>query len=230
MYIDNKVYKQLINSKTPEELWNNKSLLSIDSNIELDKDDILIRTLSLNEYNKYVVNSTCDGSIVKYSNQVWQYKTKVFTCFGTYTNFSNPASFWDTSKVDGSYPRPGQDGFIGQYSGNNFTMNVPVYGIMLTNNTAGQATYYCYPQKYLLATVNRAYDYVWSSKYISPSVTTYSANKNYTNNVSVGSPSISNAMAGWGGGITVTVNLQAYSSFVPVFNYVDNNKSDNIYY
>ena len=230
MYIDNKVYKQLINSKTPEEFWNNKSLLNIDSNIELDKDDVLVRTLSLNEYNKYIVNGTCDGSIVKYSSQVWQYKTKLLTCYGSWNSHSNPASFWDINKVDGSYPRPGQDGFIEQHGSESFTMNAPVYGIMLTNNTAGQATYYCYPQKYLLVSTNYAYNYVWYSKYISPSVTTYSANKNYTNNVSVGTPSINNAMPGWGGDITVTVNLQAYSSFVPVFNFVDNNKSDNVYY
>ena len=226
-------YNTFLNSNSLDDFINLRSSIEInDELVSIPKNYIAIRTLSADEYNKYIIEGTADGSIIANNVEVWQYKTKPLTCFGSYNSYSDPASFWNTSHFDEKYPKPGQDGFIGQYSNDDFTMNIPVYGIILMNNIAKQAQYYCCPNEYLLATANYSpsMNYYWVSKYISPLVTIYSANKDYTNDFSTGTHSINNRMPGYSGGVTVTVNLLAYSSFVPVFQYVDNNKSTNIHY
>ena len=227
MYIDNKVYKQLINSKTPEEFWNNKSLLNINNNIELDKDDILIRSLSVNEYDKYIIKGTADGSISKYNVNTWHYNTtnpicyyfilgsiNAQSCYNSIKSSCNLTKNYNEITVMGINQMPGYDSVFGR----SYTLNSPTsINTELTQNN--NSTFTETNKSNLIELSVQCYNYSSTGKHL------------LVNKVDKNKPTYtySNFVNHYGEA-RLTVNYNFISCYRPVFNFIDNSKSTNIHY
>lgn len=68
----------ILNSKTISTSIDEDNNIHFINNVK----DIGVRILSLNEYNKYIINGTCDGSITKNNKSTWN--TTQYSGFGYY--------------------------------------------------------------------------------------------------------------------------------------------------
>lgn len=71
-------YNTFLNSNSLDDFINlRNSVEVVEGLVSIPKDYIAIRSLSLNEYEKYINNGTCDGSISKDNINVWHYIDKL---------------------------------------------------------------------------------------------------------------------------------------------------------
>lgn len=215
MYIDNKVYKQLINSKTPEEFWNNKNLLDITSNPELNKDNVLIRTLSSDEYSKYIKNGTADGSITSNNVNVWHNTSEVRK--GYYSIRGSDSSAWHSTN------------FTRAQCTNVDNNSTTILNIELLSNNSSTIHY---PSTYPIFI---EYIAIWGgARYAQKayansifSLNSFNMNKNIDVIQHIITSTLRDAS---NGAINYNLYIRICTGFRPILNFIDNNKSTNIHY
>ena len=218
--ISDELYNEILNVEFPPELLKIKNSI-ISSNNEnqgdiSNKNSILVRTLSLNEYDKFIINNTCGGSITKNDIDVWHYiKNPVGNSYAATCSSGSPQGL-DVSYLTHSVTYLGQIG--AQTKNYNYTI---IYEICSTNSS-NQHTAKNQQQCICDAIVGNhngiKYVYVQDRQTFQVN---YQTNKNIEyqqliKNVTYGSATIR---------FTFNVSMM----FRPVFQYIDNKKSTNIY-
>ena len=180
-----------------------QSIINENTNDISTKESILCRILSINEYNKFVINDTLDGSITKSDDNVWH----KFVPQG-YTNnlFVNWGQRLDTATLTSYYEN---------YSDNttNITPRIYTYSIVI-------GACYAYPENngsWTRANRTSPNNDNKNLSIISSNITVYRGDKG----------SFDNATDYWYTGVRVYYN--EYKTFRPVFNYIDNKKSNDIF-
>jgi len=218
----NEKYNALMNAKSAEEMWQlRESFLENNNENILDKNLISIRILSNNEYNDFIVSGTCNGSITTNNNNVWH------NSINQNYKLSNDPNSANSSDSPG-YTSNGIT-YVGQYGMNDGSYRLyrtSVNGIfeLLQNNTNNLFT--------VLA--NTSLSVTWFSKtgysWVYGSFTDSLENK-YSINKTSNSVKIKTMNLGYtsGRGSSIEAICYVVSSFRPAFQYVDNNKSINLF-
>jgi len=232
--ISNELYNQLINANTLEEFQQSRDLIvnsQTSDEISLNYNSIFVRILSLSEYDKYIVNSTLNGSVTKKNINVWHYQGLAGGLHYAYAsqNHWNDCNASIASKLH--YP---VSSVLRDTTGNGIKMTIPsttIYSEILSNNTSNTGIAY-FPIEQVtdfVFTYQGSYGYYDYSTYtffhtfsklqnISKSIATFSNQYGPTN-------VYNNGHNQW----TITHTYNIHNSFRPAFLYVDNNKSTNIF-
>lgn len=208
---------------TKKQLNNILNQINVYSYLNHNKNYIGIRCLSKEEYDKYLINGTGDGSITSSNENVYHFINSInkFTQEASYASGYTVANYLDNQYYSNS---PGA--FIMRYS----TSSIIFYTLIQDNTTntsfnksKENITFYW------VAKYGDSYNTWWSNAitYNSNSISNiFSCNKNVTqNSVSINLGKF-NACRSGVLYLTVIQNI----CFRPVFQYIDNNKSKNIYY
>lgn len=219
--------KQEANNRL-NELWNSNidlndknvlkeinQLTAILANFEtFDKNYIRIRLLSMKEYNKYIKNETFEGSITKNDKNVWNYQNVPGTSF-IYNYDSN-----DWTRYKQYMVNPNN---VVCLSGGNYHDYIYdcelFFDILLDNNNDKFVTIRQSSGKYDCYFLDSHSSISISQSVEIPDIVSFDKN-NYRisiTNVSVRHPDL-----------RLTVNL-LIGGFRPVFQYIDNNKSKNVF-
>lgn len=207
--LSNLISSNEFNNKSSEELSDilyNLSL-ALATNSKSLKNCIRIRILSLNEYDKYILNGTCDGSIIKGNDNVWNKLVPQ-----SYTN--NLFISWSReNKTVNHYT------YFENYSDN------------ITNITPRKYTYsinigacYAYPENngsWIRANRTSSNNDNKNLSIINSNITAY---KGSSTTSSFDNPDIYVYYVG------IRVYYKEYKTFRPIFNIIDNNKSSGSYY
>lgn len=228
LMLSDEEYNILKNSKTPEELWSIKdSLMNSDTLLKYhDKKYVILRCLSSNEHNKYIINGTADGSIIANNINVWHYNNT-----GTTYNFAAMVNAGYYTGILSSVSNPI---FLPVVSGTNSTCNAS-YTLgcseLLSDNITNLASSYGQPYTVNVYTAYEVPRYgVQSGKATTNLSALAKPNKTSTiysivaNKPIINGNAVHNTTATW-----VTVNLQIHQCFRPIFQFIDNNKSINLY-
>ena len=186
MIINEETYRLLLPTFTAEQLE------IINSNKEETlKEEISVRTLSLNEWNKYIINDTLNGSITAKNINTWHY-----------SNAGNIYNNWVPNQNMGNHN---------------------MYYELSNNNTSNTSTcrYISSLNFYLRAEVA---SYQYKHSYDTPATISIEKNKNIYSYY-FGAYSGITSETPWLGHYKV----QYIISFRPVFEYIDNRKSSDIY-
>lgn len=241
---------------------------ALDTLLEADSDEdtfsvnqINVRILSKDELEKYLINSTLNGSITKYNDAVWNFAItpshSIYCAFGMYRrgndNVVNPmtSAGWNIMKNKNSiiakYPEYGNslcNGNVSKENTTSYEYTINVIANCLQDNINSNICTYSYPAKQLLLGINiigdfwvknitnmefKYYEYQQKSfltnctkkETIAKLKDTYTLTYNWT-----ASSSSNHAKHQQ----STTVKFDYLSSFRPVFQYKDNNKSSNIHY
>ena len=191
--------------------------------LPLDKKHIAIRTLSKDEFDKYIINGTCDGSITKCNTNVWNYFQNESKC-ACYTIFGRAArkdEMVEISKIENTevvseisgntvYNRTRSSSALANYeliqnsSNNNcyiYNTVMPIFRSMFAGNDGAR----------------------WIAIISDININPEEIDKTVTNNElsATAKDSCNNKMI---------LTVSYYINYRPIFNFVDNNKSKNIYY
>lgn len=195
------------NNKSSEELSDilyNLSL-ALATNSKSLKNCVGIRILSLNEYDKYILNGTCDGSIIKGNDNVWNklvpqsYTNNLFIDWGKQNKTVN----WDT--------------YFENYSDNISDIIPRKYAYSITLGAC-----YAYPGNegsWKRANRTSPNNDNKNLSIISSSITAYQGG----NTTSFDNPDIYAFYVG------IRVYYKEHKTFRPIFNIIDNNKSANLF-
>jgi len=235
--ISQELYKQLINSNLEDSLKNELVALH-NANIETyDKNFMSIRILSQEEYNKYIIEGTCDGSIIKKDKQVWNYINHKYGWFSIYTGYTDISESEylkyanSTANVNNKYlPEAKYDELIKHvYAGNYYNVypDFTLYGELIIDNTNDNFSIHSFDY-------NRKMEILGTDNYgyfnkISTSI--YDIKRLVKKTQMKISTSLT-AECGISGRIQrphVQATINHYCCYRPVFQYVDNNKSQNIF-
>ena len=205
------------------------------SYIHSDKDTI-IRTLSKEEYEKYIVNGTCDGAVTSNSKNVYNHLFSP-TIYGLTTGHSERLPTKNTTlyvyPLNSNIILKFDRSSLKYYDGTIHTHNEKIFACMLTNNNYNMASTYSSYSGYV-----ESYGFYGHPSY------GVLANYNYKNivpgeytnkeNIQVILASLKSTSR-WTeesrySDANSTYNLVGQLSFRPVFQYKDNNKSKNLYY
>ena len=208
--ISDELYNQIVNTNSPNELWELKNLIinnSINEN-DSNKNSINIRSLSINEYNKYIINDTLKGSITNNNINVWRHQNFHRSYRTTDCNYA--CAYTIVSIARGS------------------TNNVTNLLSETLQNNSNQNNVSLADIKLEL----HNYDYYRSSV-----GTTYSGyGHDYYNllqhNISKSQSTLTFRMSATAKAnytTTVILNGTVYMCFRPIFQYIDNKKSNNIF-
>ena len=215
-------YNILKNSKTPEELWTIKdSLMNSDALLKYhDKKYTAIQCLSLNQYNNYIINGTCDGAISKRDINAWHH-----------TNNPSKVGFYS---ADRAYTPSNSDLTTYLKAGRSTSYTYTGYSENIQNNINANS-YNCLTNDFTI----KGQAFFWSgysnvgwcggnllSKTIKQSFTLSKTSSSYQSETmtSVGDLPYGN------GKFYLYLSVLFYSCFRPAFKFIDNNKSKTIYY
>ena len=222
-------YNTFLNSNSLDDFISLRNSVEIvEGLINIPKDHVAIRTLSLSEYNKYIKNGTLDGSIIKNDINVWNTKTYNSQAYctlaqDTYGGESSVQSTITNSVCEGL---PTTHIIVDK---NKLPQNKIFYDsciFELYQNNETNKVFTNFTHKYIIcAYTHSGYSYSASRmnmKYITiPSVTKNCYNDSVINNITRTLNSKN---------FTTTLNLSLIGGFRPAFKFVDNNKSTNIHY
>lgn len=219
--ITNETYNQIleaISSNEKKELF--ASIFKIKKEESINNTTTFIRILSKNEYNKYIINGTLDGSITAGHYDVWNDNEVGESYEGVYYLYPNDGEgnqSWDYVKQWLANPN---FVYIG-HSNLNKTYNIN-YETLSDNTGETNQRIKKYQPRYDAITL-------WSGRY-NGAVYNMNAsfNKNETVNKNFYYKTDYRVTANVNPG-KIEMNFNLNSCFRPVFTYKDNNKSTNIY-
>lgn len=209
--------------------------------IHNDKDTI-IRILSFNEYKKYIINNSCDGSITKANENVWHQliparkahsygNTQLNEFIGVgyqwpkkiaeFKNITNgmKSEYKDYNKWNYMY----DSGANGKTKTSNFTVYLPLTSSNSNNNLS---SYTENIEICLMANVNDNSDAYLRYIYCTPYSNTGKTVTTRTDTFNITTPKT----PAWGQWVSHKLNYNCITGFRPIFNFKDNNKSKNLYY
>lgn len=117
----------LVNSQVSESQVNNSLAIVKDHYSK-----VAIRILSVNEFNKYIVNGTCDGSVIANNTNTWHFPTMSYKNF-LYTG-SRSGGWINTSRFPGGYTES-----TAVFMSNDIT--VTIYSERFSNNSTSNSKY-----------------------------------------------------------------------------------------
>lgn len=211
-------YNQLINCVKDNEQLKNLFNQNQENNI---LNEASIRTLSSNEYEKYIKNSSLNGSITIYNNNTWHYKpsTSYYVILGCQDSFQS----------DAINRLKNYNGQLGSYQNNNY--------IYITCPEQLNKTYYLSTYREIFSNNTNNIFYTSENNFIDIQILYYNPFESGLRNLGT---SISNTCekntfpykqfsARGSGEYRVKCNIYRYTAFRPLFQYKDNSKSSNIY-
>ena len=194
------------------------SQINVYNYLNHNKNYIGIRTLSVNEYTKYIEQGTCDGSIIKDDINVWHYtKNPIGNSYAATFSNGSPEGF-NISYL--THPVV----YLGQMGSQTKNYNYIITYEICSTNSSNQHIVKNQQQCICDAIVGnydstyRRYNYVQDRQTLPVN---YSINKSGIQQL------IKNITYG---NATVRFTFNISIMFRPVFFYIDNNKSKNIYY
>lgn len=234
--LSNNEYNDLINSNSLEEIKNKINKLLVDDNEDsLNSNFSFVRSLSLNEYDKYIFNNTFDGTITKNDDNVFHHFTNQssYDTFFTYTDnvpftpyAGKPITLFPSTRIylknDGTKCRYAKIYNENSYTlFNNYTLtidntssNISIIG---SNNT---------PRTYEIFSSDdnqAAVVYNYSSQYVEGFKLSLTKS-NTKSNITMTAIAWNRAAVG-----TYTLTINQCGCFRPVIQYIDNHKANNIF-
>ena len=221
VYLPNNAIKEIMLLSNAEDI---KSLISSyiqEENNDTDKDYLYVRILSANEYTKYLLNDTLDGSISKQGEDVWHLslgnvgQSFLIECLG------------DRGQGYGDYlyHYPNVIRIHRTTSSTRNTTNVNINYELVENNASNNCN---------MKSIKRVFDITiwwfgnWQSRGSTQSTTLGEVQSLSKNNISI-SKTLPAVTVSENGGWSETLNIIMYSGFRPIFQYIDNKKSENFY-
>ena len=221
--------KQLINNFTFEEFKEYFFNSVVDNeNNDSNNNLISIGILSINEYTKYIRNSTCNGSITANNINVWHINTYNSSAYcilvqDTYGGEETVKNQITQSCCEGL---PTTHTVIDKTTNNYVRTYYQTCMFELLQNNNQDKIYTNFTHKYIIcAYVHSGYNYS-SSRMTLKHITIPIVSKSHANNAIVDNVTRSYNSRN----ITTTLSVSVYGCFRPVFQYKDNQKSNNVYY
>lgn len=228
---------------TKKQLNNILDQINVYSYLNHNKNYSGIRCLSKEEYDRYLINGTCDGSIIANNINVWHYdnnrsaKSHLLYSFGEDRNYnwSYQKMAQVSSEVSQLYCYNDVNNIIAVFENSRHNNPFPSrtytynYNVDILINNASNKFYMknAITLDCIALYFNQQTNKVQLSGGRKTIYIPFDLNKNFTkNNYSVTSTF---SDGGWNK-LTVTLNANLNTCFRPVFFYIDNNKSKNIYY
>jgi len=233
--ISDELYNEILNTEFPPELLNIKNSI-INSNInnnQISKLNILIRTLSKNEYNAFIRNNTLNGAITKYDINSWHYdkccdSSNTFFVssdwYGYPANSVDPYIPEELRKLNKQYfPGNGQGSpYYQTYNFGNKNLEI------INNNKLSVCNVVIHFSAYVALYAKSQYTGV-TCKYFFVDDSNLLIEKNFANKKFTLSSNIIYFHTNNSHSVKFDVLCDANFCFRPVFQYIDNNKSKNIY-
>jgi len=209
----NSLYNAIINAKSAEELWQLRETLKENNDIIDSSDKMCIRCFSYNEYEKHLMNSSLDGSInIKDENVFHFCDTKGAS--GLLYYYSSEATAYDSRL----YNNPNIDKRY--VSGNRYFGHVVFIYELISNNTNNN----CMLRKTMKSVLDIFYAHSGSLKYGRTDFEiSRDDNKKSTGYLNQRTPAINGLVE------EIRYTYDILFCFRPVFQYVDNNKSTNMF-
>ena len=226
----NQIFSEL-NTETAKNLFSSIFKEEADDTDLSSNGLVLCRVLSLNEYNKYIVNSTLDGAITANNSNVWRNFIQKYRGIRAGSgSFSSGQSVW--CRGTGSYVTlKFSNSNLYNADGSVSTYNESICVCILSDNANSQNKFYSSYSGYIEGWGNYGHpSHIgefrnYELKNVSAVINCNKTNTTFTLATVYGQTS----WTPWDGAATYTYNLIGNISFRPVFQYVDNSKSDNIY-
>jgi len=217
---------------------------------DINESLILTRMLSYDEYNKYIKNDSLNGSITENNNNVWHHfiNNKEFNIYFAWLNDGGGfnENTWKTTILNNlkTYKKIDFTKYLQdkcylkdyQYNYDKNTIDITSLYVEQTNNDSTNTYKFNGPMQYILCT--NLYWRGYYNGFISQisgngcsalvsyiDVSSYTINKSNTSETK----HIYSTMYSEYWSRQIDFRFQFLSSFRPVFNYVDNRKSNNIY-
>ena len=248
--------QQIVDADTPDKWWELRDLFLKNTSPNINENFLLIRSLSINEYDKYLINSSLSGAIVTGDDKVWRYTSNNTTKGMSYYWSSQGRNRYNNltvgSKLDNGYVvkysnstkiyaqgrtayKFGSSYAIIDYSDNTWSENLNFFASIVQNSTENQSVMIS-SEKYdfeLIANYS-AYDYSELRGQYFSTTNRHTSTVNKTSTAPTiffnGNMYVRFSNNYYGANFYIQFNLCHVPCFSPVFQYIDNNKSENVYY